>query len=144
VRMNRFFVGLLVLALTVGLTGIAALAASGNGNKKTDSVSDTVSWTVQKYVELSINDSAYDFGAIDPSQDTITATNANVLTVTSNTSWVLTYSVSGNGGGHLSVGLESSQGQGDAAVNVSYTLSNLHSMAPGNYTATVTYTVTAS
>jgi len=142
VRMNRFFVGLLVLALAIGLTGIAAFAASGNGKK--DSVSDTVSWTVEKYVELSINDPAFDFGTIDPTLDTVTADNANTLTVKSNTSWVLTYSVSGNGGKYLSVGLETSQGEGDASVNVDYTLNNLRSMNPGSYTATVTYTVTAS
>lgn len=144
VRMSRFFVGLLVLALAVGVTGVAVLAASGNGNSKKDSVTDTVSWTIEKYVELSINDPAYDFGTIDPTLDTITASNANVLSVTSNTQWQLTYSVSGNGGKYLSVNLAASQGEGDATVSVEYTLNDLRTMNPGSYTATVTYTVAAN
>jgi len=139
-RNNRFMIGMLVLCLVVSAFGTIAMAKKP-GNS--DSASDTVTWNVQGYVELTIDDSAFDFGQIDAGLDTFTATNANTLYVTSNTDWSLTFSVTGDGSSHLGVALSANKGTNDAQVSVDYSLNNLRSMDPGSYTAIVTYTVTA-
>jgi len=141
-------VGLLVLGLAVTTLGLAGFAA---GHKplppvspiSLDSVTDNVSWTVQGFVELTIDDSAFDFGMIDAGVDSVSKDNANTLFVFSNTEWVLSYSVSGSGSDHLGVSLSASDGKGNAKIGVGYSLNDLRSMDPGSYTATVTYTVAA-
>ena len=143
-RINKFMVGLLVLGLAVTTLGLAGFAA---WHKPLPPVSskvavDKVSWTVQGFVELTINDSAFDFGKIAAGLDSVTAKNANTLSVFSNTAWTLSFSVSGTGSDHLGVSLSAKTGKGNAKVGVGYSLNNLRSMNPGSYTATVTYTVT--
>jgi len=140
-RTNSFMVGLLVLCLAVSAFGAIAMAKPHGGDS--DSATDTVTWTVQGYVELTIDDSAFDFGQIDAGLDSVTATNANTLYITSNTAWSLSFSVTGDGSSNLGVALSASEGKDDDQVSVDYSLNNLRSMDPGSYTAIVTYTVTA-
>jgi len=146
-RINRFMVGLLVLGLAVSVFGAIALAGNGNGNGNGNNASDTaidsVSWTVQGFIELTIADNAFDFGQIDASVDSVSEAKANTLHVFSNTAWVLSYSVSGTGSSHLGVDLSSGAGTGNSDITVGYSLSDLRAMDPGSYTATVTYTVAA-
>jgi hypothetical protein len=119
----------------VGMVGLAK-----NPSAKVDS---KVSWTIQKFIEIKIDKPAFDFGKIAAGVDEVTKENANTLFVYSNTNWELSFSVSGTGSDHLSVGLSTKHGKGNADVKVGYTLNDLRTMNPGNYTATVTYTVTA-
>ena len=144
-RINKFMVGLLVLGLAVSVFGAIALAKPGHGNGQnaSDTVIDSVSWTVQGFIEITIDDSAFDFGQIDAGVDSASEDNANTLFVSSNTSWTLSYSVSGAGSDHLGVSLSTKKGEGNAEVGVGYSLNNLRSMDPGSYTAIVTYTVAA-
>ena len=147
-RINKFMVGLLVLGLAVTTLGLAGFAAWHKPLPpvppiSSKSVTDNVSWTVQGFVELTIDDSAFDFGMIDAGVDSVSKDNANTLFVFSNTEWVLSYSVSGSGSDHLGVSLSASDGKGNAKIGVGYSLNDLRSMDPGSYTATVTYTVAA-
>lgn len=145
-RTRNLVVGLLVLGLAVGGLGMAALAKpekGNNGQDVSDTATDAVTWTMQKYIELSIANGAYDFGTIDAGVDTVSDAAANTLFVRSNTKWELKSSVQGSGSEHLVVSLGAKDGQGDATVNVGYTLINLRSMNPGDYTVIVTYTATA-
>ncbi len=147
-RINKFMVGLLVLGLAVTTLGLAGFAASHKAQSPISPVSsnvavDKISWTVQGFVELTIDDSAFDFGKIDAGVDSVTAKKANTLAVFSNTAWTLSFSVSGAGSDHLGVSLSAEKGKGNAKVSVGYSLNNLRSMNPGSYTATVTYTVAA-
>ena len=147
-RMGKLFVGLLVLGLAVCMIGMAGFAKKENGRGKdgldaSDSAIDAVTWTVQKFIELTIDDSAYDFGTIDAGVDTVSDDKANTLAVRGNASWELAYAVEGTGSEHLVVALEAREGTGDAEINIGYSLRNLRSMAPGDYSVTVTYTVTA-
>jgi len=141
-RMNKVLVALLVLGLAVSVVGMIGFA------KKpvvvgSDSVADQVSWTIQQYIEITIDDSAFDFGQIAAGVDTVTEENANTLFIYSNTNWELSFDVTGNGSDHLSVLLSSDEGEDDAEVTVGYSLNDLRSMDAGDYTVTVTYTVTA-
>lgn len=144
-RINKFMVGLLVLGLAVTTLGLAGFAAWHKPLPpvSSNSVTDEVTWTVQGFVELSIDDSAFDFGRIDAGVDSVSEEKANTLFVFSNTAWTLSFSVSGTGSDHLGVTLSSSKGKGNDEVTVGYSLNNLRSMDPGSYTATVTYTVAA-
>jgi len=137
-RMRRFFVGLLVLGLAVGMLGMVGFAKKHSAN-----ADDRVTWTIQEYIELTIDDSSYDFGTIDAGVDTVSDDEANTLFVRSNTDWELKYSVAGAGSDHLQVALDSEDGTGDAKISVGYSLSSLRAMEPGDYSVTVTYTVTA-
>ena len=144
-RINKLFVGLLVLGLAVSVLGAIALATPGNGNARhaSDSAIDNVLWTIQGFIELTIDESSFDFGEIPAGVDTVSEEKANMLHVFSNTSWELSYSVKGAGSDHLSVALSSNEGKGCDDVRVGYSLNNLRAMNPGSYTATVTYTVAA-
>ena len=144
-RISKFMVGLLVLVLAVSILGAVALAKPGHGKDQnaSDTVIDSVSWTVQGFINMTIDDSAFDFGQIDAGVDSVSEDNANTLSVFSNTEWVLTYTVSGTGSDHLGVSLSASEGDGDGNVTVGYSLNDLRSMDPGSYTATVTFTVAA-
>ena len=144
-RMNKVLVGLLVLGLAVSVVGMIGLAKKpkepvvvGSGD-----VADQVSWTIQQYIEITIDDSAFDFGQIAAGADTVTEEKANTLFIHSNTNWRLSFAVKGNGSENLSVSLSSDDGKANAEINVGYTLKDLRSMDAGDYTATVTYTVTA-
>jgi len=138
-RINKFVVGLLVVGLAVGVLGAVALAKKPGS----DSAVDNVSWTIQGFIELTIDDNVFDFGDIAAGVDSVSEDNANTLHVFSNTAWTLSYSASGAGSDHLSVALSSSDGTGDADVTVGYGLNDLRTMDPGTYTAVVTYTVAA-
>ena len=138
-RINKLFVGLLVLGLAVSVIGAVALAKK----PVSDTAIDNVSWTIQGFIELTIEDSSFDFGEIAAGVDSVSEEKANMLYVFSNTSWVLSYSVSGTGSDHLSVALASNNGEGCDSIKVGYSLNNLRTMDPGSYTATVTYTVAA-
>ena len=144
-RINKFVVGLLVLGLAVSVLGAVALATPGNGNghHASDTAIDNVSWTIHGFIELTINDNAFDFGDIAAGVDSVSEEKANTLHVFSNTKWTLSYSVSGTGSNHLSVALSSEKGEGNDDITVGYSLNNLRAMDPGTYTATVTYTVAA-
>ena len=144
-RINRFMVGLLVLGLAVSVFGAIALAGNGNGNgnNASDTAIDSVSWTVQGFIELTIADNAFDFGQIDAGVDSVSEAKANTLHVFSNTAWALSYFVSGTGSDQLGVDLSSKTGTGNSDITVGYSLSDLRTMDPGSYTATVTYTVAA-
>jgi len=146
-RINKFFVGLLVLGLAVGVVGTVALATPGNGyaygNHPSDEATDAVSWTIRGFIELTIEDDSFDFGVIDAGVDSVSEEDANTLHVFSNTEWELTYSVGGQGSSHLSVSLSSDEGEGNGDITVGYSLDDLRSMDPGDYTATVIYTATA-
>ncbi len=137
-RINKLLVGLLVLGLTVGIVGLIGLAGQPSAN-----AANKVNWTIQKFVELTIDASAFDFGTIAAGVDSVSKDNANTLHVFSNTAWTLSFSVKGGGSDHLGVSLSAKKGKGNAKIGVGYSLSNLRSMNPGNYTATVTYTVAA-
>ncbi len=76
-------------------------------------------------------------------RQTTTEENANTLFIYSNTNWELSFAVTDNGSDHLSVLLSSDEGEDDAEITVGYTLNDLRSMDAGDYTVTVTYTVTA-
>jgi len=132
-------VGLLVVGLAVTVLGAVALAKK----PVSDSAVDNVSWTIQGFIELTIDDEAFDFGEIVAGVDSVSEDNANTLHVFSNTAWTLSYIVSGTGSDHLSVALSSSDGTADTDVTVGYSLNDLRSMDPGTYMATVTYTVAA-
>jgi hypothetical protein len=136
--MRKLFVGLLVLGLAVGMLGMVAFAKKHSAN-----ADDKVTWTIQEFIEITIDDSSYDFGAIDAGVDTVSDDEANTLFVRSNTEWALDYSVAGSGSENLKVSLESGKGKGDAEIIVGYTLLKLRSMEAGDYSVTVTYTVTA-
>ncbi len=147
-RMRQLFVGLLVLGLAVGVIGVAAFAKNGNGNgnsswASSNTATDVVSWTIERVLQLTIDDDAFDFGAIDPGEETVTKKNVNTLNIVSNVDWVLHYEVDGLGSDYLEVMLDategSSKGKGKAAskVKVSYTLFDLSSMEPGDYSVTV-------
>ena len=145
-------VGLLVLSLVVGMIGLAGIAKPGKPlppdprplpPEMSNSVTDMVSWTVQGFIELTIDDSAFDFGLIDAGVDSVTVKEANTLAVVSNTEWTLSYTIAGTGSDHLGVLLSDEAGEGNAEINVGYSLNDLRSMDPGSYTATVTYTVAA-
>ena len=144
-RINKFMVGMLVLGLAVTTLGLAGFANWHNPLPpvSSNSVTDEITWTVQGFVELSIDDSAFDFGQIDAGVDSVNEEKANTLSVFSNTDWTLSFSVSGTGSDHLGVTLSSSEGNGNDTVTVGYSLNDLRSMGPGSYTATVTYTVAA-
>ena len=139
--------------MAVGMLGMVAFAKNGNGHGSSEAASDTatdvVSWTIERILQLTIDDDAFDFGTIDPGEETVTKKNANTLNIVSNVDWALRYEVEGRGSDHLEVTLDategSSKGKGKAAskVKVSYTLFDLSSMEPGDYSVTVTYTVTA-
>ncbi len=137
-RINKFMVGLLVLGLAVTTLGLAGFAGSASSKVATNKVS----WTVQSFVELTIHDSAFDFGKIAAGIDSVSKDNANTLSVFSNTAWTLSFSVKGAGSDHLGISLSAKKGKGNAKVGVGYSLNNLRTMNPGSYTATVTYTVT--
>ncbi|MCD5416494.1 hypothetical protein LR032_05310 [Candidatus Bipolaricaulota bacterium] len=136
-RMNKLVVGMLVLALVVSVVGMVGFASQSSA--RADS---RVTWTVQRFIELRINSNNFDFGAIASGLDTITRERVHTLSISSNTRWVLTFAVSGRGSDHLGVRLSASQGNDNGTVTVDYTLSNLRKMDPGNYSVTVTYTVT--
>ena len=138
-RINKLLVGLLVLGLAVSVLGAIALAKK----PASDSAVDNVSWTIQGFVELTIDQSAFDFGLIDAGVDSVTEDKANMLHVFSNTAWTLSYSASGEGSDHLGVTLSSDEGKGNSDITVGYSLNNLRSMDPGTYTAKVIYTVAA-
>ena len=142
-RMRKLFVGLLVLGLAVSVIGMGGFAKKGHDDDPSDTVTDAVTWTVRGFIELTIDDSAYDFGTIDAGVDTVSDDEANTLFVRSNADWELEYSVDGSGSEYLQVSLEAEDGEGDATINVGYTLLNLRSMDPGDYSVTVTYTATA-
>jgi hypothetical protein len=144
-RINRFFVGMLVLGLAVGAIGAVALAVPGNGHghNASDEAIDTVSWSIRSFIELTIEDDSFDFGEIDAGVDSVSVEDANTLRVFSNIEWELTYAVSGQGSNHLSIALSSNDGNGNGNVTVGYSLNDLRSMDPGDYTATVIYTATA-
>ena len=137
-RINKLFVGLLVLGLAVGMVGLIGLAKQPSAN-----AANKVTWTIQGFVELTIDQSAFDFGKIDAGVDSVSATKANTLHVFSNTNWTLSFSVAGAAKDHLSVDLSSDKGKGNDDITVGYSLNNLRTMDPGTYTATVTYTVAA-
>lgn len=137
-RINKLVAGLLVLGLAVGMAGMIGLAKQPSA-----SATDKVTWTIQKFVELTIDDSSFDFGTIPAGVDSVSKKNANTLFVFSNTAWTLSFSVKGDGIDHLGVSLSAKEGKGDAKVGVGYSLNDLRSMDPGTYTATVTYTVAA-
>jgi len=138
-RINKSVVALLVVGLAVSVLGAVALAKK----PASDSAVDNVSWTIQGFIELTIDDEAFDFGEIVAGVDSVSEDNANTLHVFSNTAWTLSYIVSGTGSDHLSVALSSSDGTADTDVTVGYSLNDLRSMDPGTYMATVTYTVAA-
>lgn len=144
-RINKFFVGLLVLGLAVSVIGAVALAdpGNGNGNNDSDTATDTVSWSIGSFIELTIDDESFDFGEIDAGVDSVTEEDANTLHVFSNIQWELTYTVNGQGSDHLSVDLSSNEGNGNEDITVGYGLDDLRSLNPGDYTATVIYTATA-
>ena len=144
-RSSRVMVGLLVLSLVVGTIGLAGVAKPGKPlpPEMSNTVIDMVSWTVQGFIELTIDDSAFDFGPIDAGVDSVTVEEANTLFVLSNTEWTLSYTIAGTGSDHLGVLLSDEAGEGSAEINVGYSLNDLRSMDPGSYTATVTYTVAA-
>ena len=139
-RINKFFVGLLVLGLAVGILGAVALAKKPASN----SAMDNVSWTIQGFIELTIDDNAFNFGQIVSGVDSVSEDNANTLHVFSNTKWTLSFSITGAGSDHLSVSLSSDEGNGNDDIAVGYSLNNLRSMDPDTYTATITYTVAAN
>jgi len=138
-RINKSVVALLAVGLAVSVLGAVALAKK----PASDSAVDNVSWTIQGFIELTIDDEAFDFGEIVAGVDSVSEDNANTLHVFSNTAWTLSYIVSGTGSDHLSVALSSSDGTADTDVTVGYSLNDLRSMDPGTYMATVTYTVAA-
>jgi len=138
--MNKVLVGLLVLGLAVSVVGMIGFAKKPGIS---DSVADQVSWTIQQYIEITIDNSAFDFGQIAAGVDTVTEEKANTLFIFSNTKWELSFAVKGNGSDHLSVSLSNDEGEDNAEITVGYTLKDLRSMDAGDYTATVTYTVTA-
>ena len=144
-RINKFMVGLLVMGLAVTTLGMVGLAFPGHSLPPvaSDSAIGKVIWTVQGFIELTIEDSTFDFGTIAAGVDSVSEEKATSLSVFSNTAWTLSFSVSGAGSDHLGVSLSSSEGEGNASVKVGYSLNNLRSMDPGSYTATVTYTVAA-
>ena len=86
-RINKFVVGLLVVGLAVSVLGAVALATPGNGNghNASDTAIDNVSWTIQGFIELTIDDEAFDFGEIVAGVDSVSEDNANTLHVFSNT-----------------------------------------------------------
>ena len=142
-RTRKLFVGLLVLGLAVGMLGAVVFAKRGGGKDPSDTATDAVSWTVQKFIEITIDDSAYDFGTIDAGVDTVSDARANALFVRSNASWTLDYAIEGTGSVNLQVSLETGEGRGDAEIRVGYTLMDLRALGAGDYSVTVTYTVTA-
>jgi hypothetical protein len=144
-RINKFMVGLLVLGLAVTTLGLAGFANWHNSLPPvaSDSAIGKVVWTVQGFIELTIEDSTFDFGTIAAGVDSVSEDKATSLSVFSNTTWTLSFSVSGEGSDHLGVSLSANEGKGNASVRVGYSLNNLRSMDPGSYTATVTYTVAA-
>ncbi len=151
-RINKFMVGLLVLSLVGAMIGLAGFAKPGKplplgpynpSPEISNSVIDKVSWTVQGFIELTIDDSSFDFGEIAAGVDSVNVEEANTLRVFSNTEWTLSYAITGTGNDHLEVLLSDKAGKGNDEVQVGYSLNNLRSMDPGSYTATVTYTVTA-
>ena len=137
-RMNKVLVGLLVLGLAVSVVGMIGFA-----KKPSSSANSTVVWTIQEFIELTVNVTSFDFETIDAGVDEVTEDDAVTLSISSNTEWVLSFSKSGGGSDHLSVSLSSDEGENDATVTVDYTLNDLRSMDAGDYTVTVTYTVTA-
>ena len=71
-RMRKLFVGLLVLGLAVGMLGMVSY-----GQKHSANADDKVTWTIQEYIELTIDTSSYDFGTIDAGVDTVSDVEAN-------------------------------------------------------------------
>jgi len=138
-RINKLVVGLLVLGLAVSVLGAIALAKK----PASDSAIDKVSWTIQGFIELTIDQSTFDFGLIKAGVDSVSADKANTLHVFSNTAWTLSFSVSEAGSDHLGVALSSDKGTGNDDITVGYSLNDLRTMDPGTYTAVVTYTVAA-
>ena len=150
-RINKFVVGLLVLGLAVGIVGMIGLVTPGHGpvpvpfpgNNASDTATDSVSWTIQGFIELTIDQSTFDFGLIKAGVDSVSEDKANTRHVFSNTAWTLSFSVSGTGSDHLGVALSSDEGKGNDDIIVGYSLKDLRTMDPGTYKATVTYTVAA-
>ncbi len=138
-RMNKVLVGLLVLGLAVSVVGMIGFADP----KPSSSANSTVGWTIQEFIELTVDVTSFDFGTIDAGVDEVTENDAVTLSIFSNTEWELSFAKSGGGSDHLSVALSESEGEDDAEIAVGYTLNDLRSMDAGDYTATVTYTVTA-
>jgi len=144
-KFKKMISGVLVLGMAVGAFAAVGYAKPG-GDHPADTSADTsanVLWTVQKFVELSIDSSLYNFGTIAGGGGSAAAENAHSLTIFSNIAWTLSSSVAGLGSDRLLVSLSSSSGSGDAVVSVGYSLSDLRSMEPGDYVASVTYTVAA-
>lgn len=148
---TKLVVGLLVLGLVAG--GLGAISAEWNG---TGTVVNTVTWEFHPFIELTISESAVDFGQIGGVIDTIRRLNATRLHVRSNMAWELSYVVSGAEAStrHLAVRVlqatgnrhrpysESLSGSNDGTFRVDFTLTDIRTMAPGAHAVTVTYTVT--
>lgn len=137
-KFRKMISGALVLGLAVGAFSAVGLAKKADADTSAD-----VSWKIEKFIELSIDSASYDFGSIAGGGGSASADDAQSLTISSNTDWTLSFSVSGSGSDHLLVSLSSTSGSGNAVVSAGYSLFDLRSMAPGEYTATVTYTVAA-
>ncbi len=128
----------IVFSVMLVVGSVSAIAGSAG-----DSATSAVSWSLGSFVELTINSSSFDFGELDPGTESVLEKNAVRLMVRSNTSWALSYSVDGVGADHLVVDPRHTSGHRNMAVNVDYELVDLLDLDPGDYSVTVTFTVTA-
>jgi len=138
-RNNKFVVGILVLGLAVGVVGMVGFAWIAPP-PLSGSAGSTAIWTVQKFITVDVT--SFDFGTIPAGLDEVTENDAVTLSVSSNVEWDLSFTKSGSGSNHLLVSLLNSEGEDDAEITVGYSLNDLCSMDAGDYSVTVTYTVT--
>ncbi len=125
----------IAVGFSVMVMSLSVFAAS-------DTAQNTAFWTLPSFVELSISESSFDFGTLEPGVDEVTYNNAVQLSVRSNTSWSLTYEVSGDYAEHFEALLTQESGRRNQAIPVHYKLKDLLMLEPGDYEVTVTFTVT--
>lgn len=154
--MKKVAVLLMVVVLGVAMMATVAFACQNHQNPSVHycpkRVHETVVWTALPWLSLSIGHSSTDLQNVYCT-DSKEVQHGNYLVVKGNIDWQLTASVSGRISGHhasyyLSIALDPSQGTasdlcGGKKVWINYHLRNLSCLPPGDYTAMVTYTVTA-
>ncbi|MCI2426653.1 hypothetical protein LM597_04520 [Candidatus Acetothermia bacterium] len=147
---TKLVVGLLVLGLAVSGLGLIDVAAATTA-PEIRAVSNTVTWTIHRFLRIAISRTAVDFGTIDGLADTAQKLDAAELTIESNINWSISFAVTGTARDHLQVVISCPNdrqrravgtGTRNRVLRVDYSLRNLLQLEPGNYTVTVTFTVT--
>ncbi len=151
---------LLVIGLVVASFSAVALAGNGNGqggnpqnSEETGNTgSNTVEFSVDNYIKLTVNQSVTELGSIAGDLSQKEFEDVNTLAVESNVSdgFTVTTEVSSQdySGNHLEVKLANGSWDGhyeayqasESGIDISYKVVDVDSLNSGEYSATVTFT----